>query len=302
MYCDRKRGKPKTSRWFKNVARGVAILLTVLLVFTWSCSEREDEPPPQGKNKVVVAIKKAEQKAVEEEAVSPEPVEQQEPAVAPKSEEVSAAPPEEQESGATLKEDQKPAEAAEVKTAPEEPQEQEKIPKNSEPEQPEKGFVRIMNGESLTAVAARADVYGDFLAWPKLYRLNKERLATIRTWEGVHSKALPSGLSLRYLPPADGKAASAPVNKKPWVVTVRSRQSPGNLAVPAIKLIQNGFRVYIARAVVKNKEWLRLRVGFFESKAEALAAAEKIGGILKNKDAWIARAGTEELEKFGGSE
>jgi hypothetical protein len=67
-------------------------------------------------------------------------------------------------------------------------------------------------------------------------------------------------------------------------------------------LIQNGFPVYIARAIVKNKEWLRLRVGFFESKAEALAAAEKIGEILKNKDAWIARAGTEELEKFGGSE
>ncbi len=303
MYCDRKRGERKTSRWFRNVERGVMILLAGLLVITWSCSEREDEqPPPQGKNRVVVAIKKAEQEAAEEEAVSPQPAEQQEPAVALKSEGATAAPPEEQESGAAVKEEQKPAEVAEAKAAPEEPQEQEQVPKNSEPEQPEKGFVRVMDGESLTAVAARADVYGDFLAWPKLYRLNKERLSTIRTWEGVHLKALPSGLSLRYLPPAEGKAPSTPLNEKRWVVTVRSRQSPGNLAVPAIKLIQNGFHVYIARAIVKQKEWLRLRVGFFASKAEAVAAGEKIGEILKNKDAWIARAGKEELEKFAGSE
>jgi len=163
----------------------------------------------------------------------------------------------------------------------------------------EKGVASVGEGESLSAFAAREDTCGDPLKWTRLYRLNLQRLAMLRTWKDIAEKPLDPGLPLRYLTPEDKEEAQSPIQVGPWVVTVRSLQSPGRLTAPAIKLIENGFHVYITRAEVKGKQWLRLRVGFYPNKSEAMEARNKISEIFGNDDSWIARAGKGELEEFG---
>jgi cell division septation protein DedD len=121
----------------------------------------------------------------------------------------------------------------------------------------------------------------------------------IRTWKDVEKESLPEGMSLRYARQEEEKSAEPPLEGKPWVITIQSLQSPGGLAAPAIKLVQNGYLTYITRAVVKGTHWLRLRVGFYGSKAEAMAAKKKILKILGKDDSWVARAGKSELEEYG---
>jgi len=297
MHCERNLGKGLKIRWIGGVRRCMLLLMAGMLAFTWGCSGGEDQQPPKKKNKVVVAIKRPMPKPAPEEKVAPVPATSQkpeEPAV------VKEKTVPREEKGKAQQGQPKPAEIAPEKSVPAGTQAPVKALKNPEPPKLERGFVRVREGESLSAVAARGDVYGDFLKWPELYRLNVKHLAMIRTWEDVKKKPLPAGLSLRYVPPAEEKKAQSPFQPRPWVVTIRSWQTPGRLTVPAIKLIQNGYNVYIARAVVKDKPWLRLRVGFYRSKSDALAAKEKIGEILGNNDAWIARVGKTELEKFSG--
>ncbi|MBW2095983.1 MAG: SPOR domain-containing protein [Deltaproteobacteria bacterium] len=293
MHCKRKLGERLKIRCFGGMGRVFAVVLAGVLACTWGCSGGEEQPPEE-KNKVVVAIKRPMPKPAPEEKVEPPPVPQKQPEPAVVEKETA---PREGESVAQ-EEQPAPQAAAAAKPGSVETQAPAELLKKSEPPKLEKGFVRVREGESLSAVAARQDVYGDFLKWPGLYRLNVERLAMIQTWEDVKKKPLPAGLSLRYVSPGEERKSQSPFQPRPWVVTIRSWQTPGRLAAPAIKLIQNGYNVYIARAVVKDKPWLRLRVGFYRSKSEALAAKEKIGEILGNNDAWIARAGKTELETF----
>jgi hypothetical protein len=321
MDCKRKPGIRGRVLRFRGITWVLSVCIAGVLALTWGCSGGEDKPP-EGKNKVVVAIKKPKPEAAPEKQAEPAPVAPQKPAglvIVPKKE-AEASPeqssaekqaPTTQESAAPAK----PAPAAPQAEAPS-PQKTEALnvekPEASEGEKPEaskaekpevpklkKGFVRVGKGESLSAVAARKDVYGDPLKWPRLYRLNLEHLGMIRTWKDVEKESLPEGMSLRYARQEEEKSAEPPLEGKPWVITIQSLQSPGGLAAPAIKLVQNGYLTYITRAVVKGTHWLRLRVGFYGSKAEAMAAKKKILKILGKDDSWVARAGKSELEEYG---
>jgi septal ring-binding cell division protein DamX len=64
--------------------------------------------------------------------------------------------------------------------------------------------------------------------------------------------------------------------------------------------MKNGYRVYISSAVVKGKEWMRLRVGFFGNRSEASAAGKKITSLLEADGAWVDRLGEQEIKEFGG--
>ncbi|MFZ0448545.1 MAG: SPOR domain-containing protein [Desulfatiglandaceae bacterium] len=303
--------------WPTGIKRGIAVFFAAVLVLG-GCS-KEDEPP-KGKNKVVVTIVKP---APEPAPVKAEPVEKAVPKEKVTPEEVASTGNQPVEN-ATLKAEP-PKESAPVapssvavkdvtpSTAEEEASSPNKTAiagsagsgtspaasKQKKRPEPEKGIARVREGESLSAFAARKDTCGDSLKWTRLYRLNPQRLAMLRTWKDITEKSLEPGLSLRYLSPADKEKLQSPFQAKPWVVTVRSWRSPGRLAAPAIKLIQRGFHVYITKAEVKGKQWLRLRVGFYLNKSEALAAKNKIREILGNDDSWIARAGKGELEEFG---
>jgi hypothetical protein len=296
MDCRKKPGGRSRRGWFRGIARGLGICLAGALAVSWGCSRSEDTPP-QEKNKVVVAIRKPMPKPAPEKKVEVPPATPQEPAASGVAAEKKASP---EQGPAKRQEPSAPEAAAAPKPGPAVTQTEARPPEKPEVSKPEKGVVRVREGESLMAVAARKDVYGDPLKWPRLYRLNPGRLAMIRTWEDVKERRLPEGLSLRYVLPTKEREGRSPLQAKPWVITIRSWQTPGKLAGPAIKLLQNGYHVYITRAVVKDKPWLRLRVGFYGGKAEALDARKKIQEILGTDDSWVSRAGEKEREEFGG--
>jgi hypothetical protein len=281
-------------RWFRCVCRGFGVCLVGVLVVSWGCSEREDTHSEE-KNKVVIVIRKP----------MPEPAPEKKAEVVPPTPEKEAAPAVVPENGTSPKEGSTagqepsaPETAAASKPAPAEVETEVKPLEKPGAAKAEKGLVQVRKGESLSAVAAREDVYGDALKWPRLYRLNPGSVVTIRTWEDIRKKPLPEGLSLRYVLLTREKGGEAPVEAGSWVITVLSRQSPEKLTGPAITLLENGYHVYIAKAVVKDKPWLRLRVGFYKNKADALQAKKKIQEILGSDDTWVSRAGEKELEEF----
>ena len=301
---------------------GCGVLLGALLVMG-GCSG-EDQPPPKGKNKVVVAIVQPEmepeeaepvEKAVPEEKAAPQesssnenqPVEGKEvqettPKAEPEAEtkaEVSSSQEAMETSPSTTKEE--PTAHTEAAATGSAASTTTVAATSAEKNPPalEKGVARVGEGESLSAFAAREDTCGDLLKWTLIYRLNIKTLAGLGTWKDIAEKPLQTGVSLRFLPAADKDEQQNPSQARPWVVTVRSAQRPGRLAVQAVKLIESGLNVYIVRAEVKGKQWLRLRVGFYATKSQALEARDRIREILGNNDSWVARAGKSELEEFG---
>jgi hypothetical protein len=186
------------------------------------------------------------------------------------------------------------------------------------------GYYRSQKGDTLFKIAGRKDVYGNPMKWPSLFRLNIDRLGRIKVaknfqlkWSSVFQlnmdklggmkvvedfqhEELPEGHVLRFFTPDEVQKNLAETIEKEWVVSVLSSQTPKKLVPPAITLMKNGYRVYIARATVKGKEWMRLRVGFFEDRGDAAAAGKKIMSTLNADDIWVARIGKEELGEFAG--
>jgi hypothetical protein len=161
------------------------------------------------------------------------------------------------------------------------------------------GFFFVWKAETLPIIAAKADVCGDPLKWPILYRLNKEMLGALNLAEDFSKKKIPEGFRLKVLSPDEKEANLQRQRDKKWVVNVLSTTDEKKMVPIAIRLIENGYKVYIARAEIKGKEWMRLRVGFFDSLAEGNAEEKKIHSIANLGDLWVTEAGEEELKEFG---
>jgi hypothetical protein len=67
-----------------------------------------------------------------------------------------------------------------------------------------------------------------------------------------------------------------------------------------VTLVKQGYPVYIVRANVKGKDYMRLRVGFFKKKSEADEVGKKIKEQLNFHDSWSTKADKEEYEEVGG--
>ena len=213
--------------------------------------------------------------------------------------------------------------ASTEKMSPSPHTEEQKVETQSAPEC-KAGYYKVQKGDTLFKIAGRTDVYGDPMKWPGIFRLNMDRLGEIKVaknfklkWSSVFKlsmdklggmkvvenfqhEELPEGLLLRFLTPDEVKKNLAEMVKKDWVVSVLSSQTPKKLVPLAITLMKEGYRVYMPRATVKGKEWIRLRVGFFENHGDADAAGKRIMSTLKTKDIWVARIGKEELDEFAG--
>lgn len=321
-------GSRKDGLRFKTISGGF-LLLTLGLVLCSGCTKKK-EPPPEGKQKIVVAIRKptaqtpARKIEPPKHAISekvrtknepprvgpPEPVPpaHEVPKTLPSKAAASVTQPVKGEpvgpvperlgshegKGLPIREEGSSREAKEAK----EPAPLQSMEKRETSPKPGRGFIRVGKGESLSAVAARVDVYGDFLKWPQLYRLNLDHLGTIRTWDDVEKRPLPAGLLLQYENPGNKERHRSGPERKAWVVTVLSLKKPGNLATPTIELIRAGYDAYITRVVVKGKPWLRLRVGFYRDRSGALKAKKKISELLGRDDSWIARADKKEVAEF----
>jgi hypothetical protein len=253
-----------------------AIIISICLtLFLWfgGCSREEPPPPPDKKDKVVMPIKR--------------PVPQKADTSVPSKQEEAQ---------------EEPEETAEVKTAAIE----EKALKPSQTEIMEKetvvekvtGYYIIKKGDSLSSIAGRDDIYGDPLKWPILYRLNMDKLATLEAGEDFLGSELPEGVMLKIITPDEAKENLKRRRHNVWVVNVLSATTNEKIIPVAIRLIKNGYPVYITRATVKGKDWMRLRVGFFKNKTEADTEGKKIMSLLNLGNSWVTKIG-KELEDFG---
>lgn len=162
------------------------------------------------------------------------------------------------------------------------------------------GYFKVQKGDTLFKIAGREDVYGDPIKWPSLFRYNLDKLGQMGEAEDIEHRQLPEDLELRYVTPNEAAENLKSLGKKLWVVNVKSEKELKKIVLPAIALMKNGYHAYIARASVKGEEWVRLRVGFFEKRSEAVSEGERIMEVLNAQETWAARIGEEELKEFGG--
>lgn len=251
----------------------IPICFLLILFSCWGCSDDDLSAPPANESRVVRAI------------VRPSP---KEPISAPKVGEEETDRKAEAEKGGqagvvdsrTRKEGQNEAEEKKVEGG--------------------SGYYAVQGGESLASVAAREDVFGDSLKWVILFRLNRKELKDQPLAEDLPKRELPSGLKLKILTAEEMASNRESRAGKVWTVNVKSGSTQEEMVPAAITLIKEGYPVYMSRVNVKGKDWLRIRVGFFENRAEADAVGKEIQKILGIRDTWSSRAGKNEIREFLG--
>jgi len=251
----------------KSAATIISIWVTFFLIGT-GCSQ--EEPPLSSENP---AVRKTIEMPVQEEAGD-------------------ATVSQESDPGLTAEK-----ESVEITAAIEE-KKPEKVIENVKEE--ENGYYITKKGDSLSGIARRKDVYGDDLKWPMIYSLNMEKLNDIEKDENLPARELPDGIKLKILTPDEVKENLEKRPKNYWVINVISSPKKEILVPHIIKLIMNGYGVYITRTEIDGKDWMRLRVGFFEQRRDAEAEGKKIMGILNFSDIWTTKVGDMERGEFGG--
>jgi hypothetical protein len=254
-----------------RVSAQVLLCCLTAFLFFYSCSDEEELPPPRETQKVMKSAPKA-------ETVKANP--------APAAE--GEKPPAEKKAEEKTVFEEKTGKAREL------PKEQ------KEPEGVEGGYYIVKKGDTLTAIAARKDVYQDYLKWPILLRFNLDQLSHLPVDADFQDKELPAGTKMKIVPPQSVKTSSKKGGDKIWVVNVLSSKTNDKIVPPAVTLIEKGYPMYIARANVKGEEWMRLRMGFFDKRAEADELGKKIKDLMNIKDSWTATVGRKEYEEFGG--
>ena len=157
----------------------------------------------------------------------------------------------------------------------------------------------VQRGDTLYKIAGDKHVYADHMKWPSLFRTNLEALHGLDLRDDFEHRELPEGVSLNFFSKKEASQNLIKLGKKAWVVNVLSGHSSNEIVPVAVGLIRNGYHVYITRADVQGKEWLRLRVGFFRDSSEANSARDKISALMYLDDLWITRA-EKELIEYGG--
>jgi hypothetical protein len=251
----------------KVAAIVISICFTCLLTII-SCSN--DEPPSYPENKDV--IRQAINKPVQEKS---EPL--------TTTQNITSEP--------ELKEEVKEAETIEVGINDEEPP--------TLIEEDESIYV-THEGDSLSAIAGREDVYGNSSKWPILYRLNREKLHQLLKDSDLPDRELPKGTILDIITLDEVKENLKNRPKNYWVINVVSSPQMDRIVPPVLNLIDNGYPAYITVVKVKGKDWIRIRVGFFEDKKTAEKEGEKIIATLKISDIWTTKVGDIERGEFGG--
>jgi hypothetical protein len=258
-----------------NFLAAVVSVCLASFLLCGGCSNEEPPPPPKEKFKVVMPIDKSEL----EKAKTKVAVEEQKPETEAK----------EGPGGKTA------ALEPEVVRAPD----TDSSRKESGPKEIA-GYYTARKGDNLSGIATRADVYGDWLKWPILYRLNMDKLGTVLEGKNFPETELPVGMRLKIVSADEKKKNLEKRLDNVWVVNVISNTMHKKINPTAIRLMKNGYPVYITRARVKGKDWLRLRVGFFGSGTEANIERKKIMAMVNLTDSWVAKVEDKEFKEFGG--
>lgn len=163
------------------------------------------------------------------------------------------------------------------------------------------GYYRVQKGDSLFKIAGRREVYDDPLKWPSLFRLNMHRLEGMEVAKAFEHKEITEGLDLRFVTLRETIENLTKLGRKLWVVNVLSAQTSTSIAPSVVTLTKNGYNVYITKAKLNGKEWMRLRAGFFKNYSEAAKKGEKMMSLLNIAGKpWVVKIADWELNKFGG--
>ena len=271
------------------------LFFLALVVLGTGCSGNEEPPPPAEKPKIVKRIIKPPPREAERPAPALKP--DVEPEM--KAEEKQTPPPAAQKTA-------KPA--APVTPTPPPARETAKPAVAMTPGTPgtpaapparEAGVYVVKKGESLSDIAKRENVFGDPLKWAILYRLNAEKLATLGKGADLPDQALPEGLRLKIITPEEAKANLEKRDRHLWIVNILSATDRDKIVPAAVTLMQQGYPVYITSATVKGKDWMRLRLGFFDSRESATAEGEKVLALLRFSGLWTTKVSEDELKDFG---
>ncbi len=255
----------------RKVSAAAVCLYVILLVLRGGCSREEPPSPPEEADKVVMPIK------------SPAP-EQSETPIPP----MEKAPTEAEQPG-----------QQEMAASREEPSGMD----TKEPEtqlQKEPGYYTVREGDTLATIAGREEVYGDPLKWPILYRHNMKKIGQVQLVDDFLDRELVEGVKLKVIAPDQARETLPTKVNHLLAVNVLSAPTQEQLISSAIRLMREGYPVYITRATVKGRQWLRLRVGFFQTKAKADLMRKKINGLLNIRNSWVATVGKKELEGYTG--
>jgi hypothetical protein len=178
--------------------------------------------------------------------------------------------------------------------------ETEKPTEITKPEKAKERFYVSKGDESLSDIAARDDVYGDPLKWILLYRYNGKAFEKTGKDGSFPDKNVPAEVKLEVVARGETGKASMTGSRDHWVVNVLSSPEKEKIAPDAVRLADNGYPAYITKANVNGQDYIRLRVGFYESKTAAEDAGQKIAEILNVSDIWMTRADETEYKEFGG--
>jgi hypothetical protein len=255
-----------------SMARCFIVLLFVLA----GCSGEDQQPPQTPAPKVVQPIK-------------PSTADIEKPTTAAEEKKPRA------EDKAPI---EKPAAVEDKPTSDTAPAAEEKKTASEKKDKDEPGIYTVKKGDTLSSIAARSDVLNDPLKWAILLRLNRDKLGEWSAGADLPDWELPQGTKIKV---TTAREAGASLNKESgghWVANVMSTTSGAEIVPPAVTLVKQGYPVYIVRASVKGKDYMRLRVGFFKGKTEADEAGKKIKEQLNFKDSWSTKADKKEYEEM----
>ncbi|HJX34488.1 MAG TPA: hypothetical protein VJ373_04860 [Desulfatiglandales bacterium] len=193
-----------------------------------------------------------------------------------------------------------PASGKEAREAVEAVEEKGREKKKEDQGGTEKGYYITENGDSLSKIAGRKDVYGERLKWPIIYRLNMEALDGFAKDVTFPNAEIPAGIRLKIVSSLEVQENLTKSPKDYWIINVISAREEEVIVPHTIKLIRSGYPVYITTADINGKEWMRLRVGFYGQKEGADREGKKLMEILGFTDIWTTKVGDIERGEFGG--
>lgn len=168
-----------------------------------------------------------------------------------------------------------------------------------EPERKEGQYI-VREGDSLPVIANKKNIYNSHLKWPILYRDNRRALAEYKTRQDFPDTGLSSGMALQFITGDEFEKNLQGRSIDLYVVNILSSPEIEKIISHTVKLIDNGFFTYITGINVNGKDWYRLRVGFFPTRADARETGQKIKDLLDIPEIWAAEIEDDEFREFGG--
>ena len=169
-----------------------------------------------------------------------------------------------------------------------------------EPLPAEQGIYITKQGDTLSDIAAKADIYNNPLKWPFLYRDNPEAFSQMKDKENFFKAGLPAGIELKIIPEEDVQKNLEDRAGYYYVANIISSPYMKEISLQVVKLIDAGYPVYITSTMIDGREWYRIRAGFYRTRSEASREGDRIKADLKIPDIWTVKIGKEEFHDFGG--